>query len=73
MNAPPYIANALMTLGLVRKTPAAPGPVDDIIRLLKVEVPVPQLALRDIRLPPGKRRTRRKEQSPAGKYPAPLR
>lgn len=59
MPALSYILNAWRNFGRVRKTPAAPGPVDDIIRLLKVETPLPRQLLRDERLPPGKRRMRR--------------
>jgi hypothetical protein len=54
-----YILNALRNFGRVRETPAAPGPVDDIVRLLKVGAPVSRQRLRDERLPPGKRRLRR--------------
>jgi hypothetical protein len=58
MPALSHIWNALRNLGLVRETPVAPGPVDDIVRLLKPEAPVSRQPLRDERLPPGKRRMR---------------
>jgi hypothetical protein len=61
MSALSYMLNALRNFGLVRETLAAPGPVDDIVRLLKVEAPVSRQPLRDERLPPGKRRMRRSQ------------
>jgi hypothetical protein len=59
MPALSYILNALTNFGRVREIPATPGPVDDIVRLLKDEAPMPRQPLRDERLPLGKRRIRR--------------